>query len=288
MTVDKEGNIYVSDYFTLRKIYPAGKVSTIAGSFGVGGNNDGNSGKASFQSLGNISTDSEGNIYAVQYGDGIRNIRKITPAGVESIVAGEVDKLGSKDGIGKEARLSDTVGLAIDGAGNLYVTEAHYERTPKVRKINPAGVVSTLAERTAESSAHGGIAVDSAGNVYVSNMLKYIILKISSAGVVTTFAGKAGEKGYKDGKGEEARFARPEGLATDSAGNVYVTDSQNYVVRKITPAGEVSTAVGTPGQGRFDPGPLPGRLLSPQEVAVHGNTLYITMERGVAVVKNLP
>lgn len=289
ITTDVKGNVYVSNQYgnsPIRKITPSGLVSSLPVSplpgerLVAGPHMDG----ARYGSQNGIVTDKQGNIFLLNSG----SIRKITPARMESIVAGEIDKFGSKDGIAKEARLSDTSGLAIDSEGNLYVTEAHYERTPKVRKITPGGVVSTLAEGTAKSSANGGIAVDGAGNVYVSDMLKYIVLKITPGGVVTTLAGKAGEKGYKDGKGEEARFARPEGLATDSAGNVYVADSQNYIVRKITPVGEVSTVVGTPGQGRFDAGPLPGRLLSPMAVAVNGTTLYITMERGIAVVRNLP
>ena len=106
--------------------------------------------------------------------------------------------------------------------------------------------------------------------------------------MVSTFAGKAGERGSKDGRGAEARFGRPEGLATDSAGNVYVADSYNCTVRKITPAGDVSTVLGIPGQQRFDAGSLPGRLMSPRAVAVHGTSLYIAIECGVAVVKNIP
>ncbi len=96
-----------------------------------------------------------------------------------------------------------------------------------------------------------------------------------------------GGSGNVDGTGVAARFDYPEGVATDSAGNVYVTDNENHTIRKITPAGVVTTVVGGAGQEGFVPGALPGVLSNPIGVAVSGNLLYITMCNGVAVVKNL-
>jgi len=102
------------------------------------------------------------------------------------------------------------------------------------------------------------------------------------------FAGTMGGSGNVDGVGAAARFNFPEGVATDSAGNVYVADSNNHIIRKITPAGAVSTLVGVAGQVGFGPGALPGLLSFPSGVAVSGTSLYITLRIGVAVVQNLP
>src|SRR5207245_2335683 len=103
------------------------------------------------------------------------------------------------------------------------------------------------------------------------------IRKITPAGVVTTLAGTAGSTGSTDGTGAAASFRFPLGVATDSAGNVYVADTDNSTIRKITPAGVVSTVVGMPGQASFVPGALPGLLAFPQGVAVSGTSLYITL-----------
>jgi DNA-binding beta-propeller fold protein YncE len=133
-----------------------------------------------------------------------------------------------------------------------------------------------------------GVATDSAGNVYVADSSNSTIRKITPAGAVSTLAGTAGVRGSTDGTGAAARFNFPNGVATDSAGNVYVADRSNNAVRKITPAGAVSTVVGVAGQVSFAPGALPGLLGCPNGVAVSGTSLYITLYDGVAVVQNRP
>jgi DNA-binding beta-propeller fold protein YncE len=131
-----------------------------------------------------------------------------------------------------------------------------------------------------------GIAFDKlSGDVYVADTYNNTIRKITPDGVVSTFAGKAGVIGHADGKGQNASFNNPLGLATDSAGNVYVADSYNHAIRKITPSGVVTTIAGMPGYEGFAPGVLPGRLDFPMDVVVHGSLLYITMNHGVAVVQ---
>jgi NHL repeat len=105
---------------------------------------------------------------------------------------------------------------------------------------------------------------------------------------VSTLAGSPGLNGSVDGIGAAARFGRPNGLTTDSAGNVYVADSINHTIRKITPAGVVSTVVGATGQQGFVPGPLPGVLSFPVALAVSGSSLYVTTAYGVARVQPVP
>jgi hypothetical protein len=134
-----------------------------------------------------------------------------------------------------------------------------------------------------------GVATDSAGNVYVADSGNFTIRKIViSTGAVTTLAGTAGEIGFTDATGAAARFRDPRGIATDSAGNVYVADQENFTIRKITSAGVVTTLAGTAGQNGFTPGALPGGLPSPRCVTVFGTTLYLTSKNGVVSIANLP
>jgi sugar lactone lactonase YvrE len=135
------------------------------------------------------------------------------------------------------------MGVAVDSSGNVYVADFD---AATIRKITAAGVVTTLAGTAGQfGSTDGtgtaarfdlpfGVAVDSSGNVYVSNSFS-TIRKITSAGVVTTFAGTRGQSGSTDGNGTAARFNSPNGVAVDSSGYIYVADTNNSTVRKITP-----------------------------------------------------
>jgi len=125
------------------------------------------------------------------------------------------------------------------------------------------------------------------GNLYVADAGNYTIRKISPKGLVITLAGLAGSPGSADGLMSAARFSNPEGVAVDSAGNVYVADTGNYTIRKITPAGQVSTVVGAAGLTQFVAGVLPGGLMAPTGVAVlPGDVgLVVTMATAVAVVR---
>src|SRR2546427_465488 len=130
--------------------------------------------------------------------------------------------------------------------------------------ITHAGVVTTLAGLAGiTGSADGtgsaarffysrGVATDSSGNVYVADISNHTIRKITPAGVVTTLAGLAGTYGSDDGTGSAAQFNGPSGVATDSSGNVYVADSSNNTIRKITPAGVVTTLARMAGSGGGD------------------------------------
>jgi uncharacterized repeat protein (TIGR03803 family) len=161
-----------------------------------------------------------------------------------------------QDGPGNTARLSRLIGVAVDPAGNVYVTDSG---NGVVRKISPAGVVTTLAGSPGNlGTADGvgpsarfifiqGIAADPFGNVYVADSSANTIRKIACDGTVSTFAGQAGVTGSADGTGSAALFNFPESLATDADGNIYVTDSVNETIRKITPGAVVTTVAGSPG-----------------------------------------
>src|SRR5262249_8537746 len=157
-------------------------------------------------------------------------IRKITPAGAVTTLAGTAGMAGSNDGIGAAARFSFPQGIATDSAGNVYVADGNWT----IRKITPAGGVTTLAGMAggggssdgvgaaARFSGPQGVATDNAGNVYVADSGNDTIRKITPAGVVSAFAGTAGMQGSVDGKGAAARLSDPSGVAVDASGNVYV------------------------------------------------------------------
>ena len=295
VTSDNAGNVYVADTGnrTIRKISPAGVVSTLAGTAGVFGSTDAAGADARFSYPIGLATDSAGNIYVADLGNS--TIRKITPAGVVSTLAGTAGVFGSTDATGAAASFLYPYSVATDSAGNVYVADpGNYI----IRKITPAGVVSTLAGTAGvygSTDAIGaaasfldpmGITTDSTGNVYVTDA--GAIRKITPAGMVSTLAGTAGVYGSTDATGAAASFSYLNSATTDSAGNVYVADTGNHTIRKITPAGVVTTVVGVAGQEEFLPGALPGALARPSGVAIRGTSLYITTKTGVAVVYNVP
>lgn len=314
MATDSAGNVYVTDSFncTIRKITTAGVVTTLAGRAAVCGSSDGTGAAASFSYPSGIATDAVGNAYVVDS----RAIRKITPAGVVSTLAGTAAIYGSVDWTGAGVSFGALSGIATDSSGNLYVAESGYRAFSDIlsvggsntsvdgghtiRKITPTGVVSTLAGTVGVAgSADGigtaasfsnpkGMATDGVGNIYVADMGTHTIRKITPTGVVSTLAGTAGVEGSADGIGAAASFSYPSGIATDGVGNVYVADMGNNTIRKITPAGVVSTLAGVSGRVGFAAGALPGGLSGPVGLAISGTTLYVTLLNGVAVVANLP
>ncbi|RZI44657.1 hypothetical protein EGT07_04390 [Herbaspirillum sp. HC18] len=184
-----------------------------------------------------------------------------------------------------QARFNQPIGIARDSAGNLYIADSGNNT---IRKIAATGFVTTLAGSPGASgsndgagaaarfSALKGIAVDSAGNVYVVD--NSAVRRISSAGVVTTLAGASGVLGDADGPGATARFRRPWGIAVDGAGNVFVADTENALVRKITPAGVVSTHAGVRSmRGRADGSTATATFLGPMGIAADASgNLYCT------------
>jgi sugar lactone lactonase YvrE len=258
LAFDRAGNLYVadSDNHRIRKISPDGEVTTFAGN-GERGYVNGTGTEAQFAGPAGLAFDSAGNLYVA----GNHRIRKISPKGEVTAFAGTdyvgdspygYGEWGYADGTGTEALFSWPRGLAIDRAGNLYVADYGNRR---IRKISPKGEVTTFAGSGEEGYANGtgteaqfamptGLTFDRAGNLYVGDMGNHRIRKISPKGEVTTFAG-SGEYGYANGTGTEAQFARPEGLAFDKAGNLYVADSGNHRIRKISPRGEVTTFAGS-------------------------------------------
>jgi sugar lactone lactonase YvrE len=245
LCIDAQGNIYVADpgNYKVRKVTPAGVVSTLAGS--TSGHADGAGTAAQFKSPWGICIDALGNIYVADVND--YKIRKITPAGVVTTLAGSTQ--GHADGTGAAAQFHTPVGICVDAQGNLYVTD---EGSHKIRKVTPAGIVTTIAGSTAgyadgtgsaaQFNYPRGICIDAQGNLLAVEG-GHKIRKITPAGIVTTIAGSTA--GYADGTGSAAQFNGPCGITLDPQGNMYVTEFSNHKIRKITPAGVVSTVAGS-------------------------------------------
>jgi streptogramin lyase len=253
VAVDSAGNVYVADSgnCTIRKITPDGVVTTLAGLAGLYGSADGTGSAAQFDWPEGVAVDSAGNVYVADEGN--NTIRKVTPGGVVTTLAGQAGGSGSADGTASVARFNGPTGPAVDSAGNVYVAD---EGNNTIRKVTPGGVVTTLAGLAGlHGSADGtgsaaqfdwpsGVAVDSAGKVYVGDRGNHTIRKVTPDGVVTTPAGQPGRWGSADGTGSGAQFDWPSGVAVDSAGNLYVADSGNCTIRKVTPGGVVTTVAG--------------------------------------------
>jgi hypothetical protein len=170
-------------------------------------------------------------------------------------LAGQAGTSGGTDGTGTVARFSSPSDVAVDGAGNVFVADTGNHT---VRKITPAGVVATLAGEvgvSGNSDTSGaarfnhptGIAVDGSGVVYVADTDNNSIRRVTTTGAVFTLAGHAGAGGSADGTGTAATFDHPSGIAIDTGGNLYVADSLNHTIRKVTQAGVVTTIAGTAG-----------------------------------------
>ncbi len=242
VAVNSSGNIYVADTMnhTLRRVTAAGAVSTLAGQAGVSGSANGTGTAALFFGLQGLAIDSGGNLYVADTNNHV--IRKVVSStGAVTTVAGLAGNSGSADGLGSQARFSYPSGVAVDGAGNLYVadTENH-----TIRQILPSGMVNTVAGLAGYSGCADGtgsaarfdspsdLAVDSSGSVYVADTDNFTVRKVvPSTGAVTTLAGLAGTSGSADGAGSAVRFFHPAGIAVDSSHNLYVADTDNHTIR---------------------------------------------------------
>lgn len=274
IAVDNAGNVYVADRgnHKIHKITSTGVITTFVGSvINTPGIVDGTGTNARLSYPTGLAIDGNGDLYTTSSGV----IRKITSLGVVTTLAGQPYKDGSTDGVGTAASFRSPNGLAIDSSGNLYVADSENH---KIRKITPSGVVTTLAGTGRVGSTDGpattaatfntpaGVAVDSSGNVYVSDSWNHKIRKITPEGIVSTLAGNV--EGDLDGIGYAANFSYPEGLAIDRNGDIYVADSGNHKIRKITPLGVVTTLAGSGAHGYFDGRAMDAVFYSPLGVVV--------------------
>jgi sugar lactone lactonase YvrE len=233
-------------------------ISLLAGAAGVGALTDGNASAANFYIPSGIALDSSGNLYIADYSNNA--IRKVTPGGTVTTPYGSKSAVaGSTNGSGNSALFSGPNGVAIDGSGNIYVADTG---NSLIRKI-ASGTVSTFAGAGGQLNTPEGVAVDTSGNVYVADTLNDCIRKITSGGSVATVAGRVGDQGYEDGAATTAAlFNEPSSVAVDGSGNIYVADTGNCLIRKISTTGTVTTIAGQATVSGYVDGPAATALFN--------------------------
>jgi sugar lactone lactonase YvrE len=287
LAVDSAGNVYVANTrnHTIYRLAASGVMTVLAGRPGSSGSADGIGGDARFRYPQGIAVDGSGNVFVADSGN--NTIRRITPDGRVTTLAGRARLVGSADGTGDNARFNYPNSVAVDKAGNVYVADLY---NAVIRKVTSQGVVTTLAGLAGDAGSADGkgaaarfnfpvsVAVDPADNVYVADINNNAIRKITPAGIVTTLAGKLTyDVGSSDGTGIGAQFCNPTALTVDDAGNVYVADTGNQTIRRITSSGEVTTLAGVAGQGGNQDGTGNGaRFRRPMGIAMdHAGNLYV-------------
>jgi len=376
LAADSQDNIYVVDLNAIRKITPSGVVTTIAGKQNAAGNQNGPAAMATFDHPSGIAVDALGNVFLSEDGDSV--IREIDASGMVSTYAGQLGTPGVADGPRLDAGLSYPRGLRVDASGALLVSDCN-----GIRRITPDGQVATLyravmvvegstgacstdlmagpdggflladgnkdwigsvgvdggLELVAGSAPRSGLsdglgllaqldpvtslvvdpvsglvylasdfeagirtfepatgkvktwisdvgsgagaamralARDSSGNFYLTEGNNQLIRKITAQGVSSVLAGSSGQSGFLNGQGAAARFNSPSGIAVDLQGNVFVSDSGNHAIRKISPDGNVSTLVGkNDGMPPVDGPPAVARLSWPGGMTIDASgTIY--------------
>lgn len=278
LAFDASGNLWVADRNqTIRRITPAGQVSTAAGSPGLTGSDDGTGSAARFTGPAGLAIDAAGN--AIVADSFNLKLRKVTPAGVVTTIL--TVPFGSNDA--RSAGVILPGGVATDAAGNLYFTSGI-----GTRRVSPSGTLTVLEGVDVTNGRIGtaffqprGVTVDRNGTMYVADLQGDISRSTPAATTLTTVAGTPLVFGAANGTGPAASFNRPASLAADASGNIYVADTLNNLIRKMTPAGVVTTVV---GPGASEPA-LTAAIHAPMGIVVgpDGN-LYVTTDNAVAKV----
>jgi sugar lactone lactonase YvrE len=260
---------------------PGYTFTTIAGQYGVG-NVDGVGVAARFTDPIGIASDKSGNLYVVD--TGTNTVRQITPGAVVTTLAGMPGVVGNADGAGASARFASPNGIAVGDDGVIYIADTGNN---VIRKIGSDGIVRTLA------GGHGGksdglgnasgfafptsLVVGSLGIIYVTDTSNHTIRRIDRDGLVTTLAGEPGVSGSNDGSGASAHFNRPSGITISVDGNLYVSDTFNNTIRKVTPTGVVTTLAGMAGTpGSTDGTAFQARFWAPYGLAADAvGNLYV-------------
>ena len=244
---------------------PRAVVTTFAGKSGAFGAADGRGSAARLGGVAGLAFDADGLLWAA---DAAGTVRTITADAVVKTLAGKAGALGYRDAGGSRARFKFPVALACDPQGDAFILD---QPNNLIRRVTSGGAVTTFAGKLRSSALRasvGGIGItsDAAGNLYTTG--GGVIRKFTPSGAVSTLAGKLGADGYADGQGSAARFYQPMGITCDAAGNLYVADTFNAVIRKVTPEGVVTTVAGKPGAPKWRDGSrATARLYQPDCIA---------------------
>ena len=286
LAVAPDGTIYVADYANhrIRKVTPGGVVTTLAGT--TSGFADGTGTLASFNSPYDLAIGPDGNIYVADRSN--HRIRKVTPGGVVTTLAGSGAN-SFADGTGTAASFNQPTGIAVAPDGTIYVADTNSHR---IRKVTPQGVVTTIAGSGAAAFANGtvggasfkfpeSLTVGIDGNIYVGDSQNYRIRRVTPEGVVTTIAGAA-TAGFDDGTGTAASFQESLFVAAAPDGSIYVADTDNHCIRKVTPQGVVTTFAGQVLQTYYDVGQFVRSGVAGSNDGIGGGASF-NLPQGIAI-----
>jgi sugar lactone lactonase YvrE len=319
LAFDADGDLYIADgvNYRVRKVGLDGTITTVAGTGKPGFSGDGGKATAAqFNVVARVVLDGAGDLFISDFSN--HRVRKVTPDGIITTVAGSgpVDTtpwtLTSSDtaknggfsgdnGPATDARLNGPVGLAVDAHGNLFIGDLLNHRVRKV-EVGTGLITSVAGNGQAGSSGDGGLAteaqlngcvalaLDSAGNLFIADTNDNRVRRVDAGtGIITTVAGtgKAGFSG-DGGKATDARLNAPEGVAVDSAGNLFVGDNSNSRVRQVSPEGMISTVAGN-GKTKYAGGgglATETGLKSPNSLAINAmGNLLISDDNGDRVLE---
>ena len=299
VAVDSSGNVYIADLYNaeVEKVTASGTLSIFAGTGSQAAPTAGTATNSPLNTPVGVAVDSSGNVYIADTNNDV--VEKVA-GGTLSIFAGAGSRGAPTAGPATSSKLGGPFGVAVDSSGNVYIADG---LNNVVEKVTPAGTLSIIAGIVGSSgpptagpatsstlNTPVGVAVDGAGNVYITDAQNNVVEKVTPAGTLSIFAGIVGSSGPPTaGPATSSTLHTPYGLAIDSAGNVYITDSGNEVVEKVTPSGTLSIIAGIAGSsGPPTAGPaIKSRLDGPAGVAVDGSGNVIIVDFGNDVVEKV-
>ncbi len=297
VAVDAAGNVFATNSgeqgpvpnHRIRKVDGNAIITTVAGSGPPGFSGDG--GPATAAQLNypiGVATDAQGSVYIAERDN--HRVRKVDVNGVITTVAGNgTAAFGGDGGLATSAQLNTPVAVVVDAQGNLYIADSHNHR---IRRVDPTGVITTVAgdgtaafggdgglATSAQLNLPSGVALDAQGGLYIGDLENQRVRKVDTGGTMTTVAGD-GTAGFggDGGPATSAQLHDPYGVVVDPQGTLYIADSDNHRIRKVTPGGTITTVAGT-GAWDFsgDGGPATAAALNyPTGVALDSQgSLYI-------------